>query len=470
MRFLFLLIVIFMLIPVSLAQEPSTPTQLLSVAGDGRTTLVFNSTGTRLAATGLDGIHVWEIPSGREIGAITDKGPITGTSFVPDDKQLYITQGPYGDVMLWHPDSGNKTTAFKSSLDFTTIFQTRINRPKNVIIHADSFDRVWVWDFWSGESLAQFDGNAGLPITIESEGNYFASGSEGSGSYDPNVVYSHDVYLWETQTGNKLHNLSGHSGNLHANGLDFNGDSTVLASAAEDLNYGDEKSDNSVRLWDVQSGDELLTLTGYGPVKFAPTNSILAYMAEPNRISLFDTTTETEVASINLGTDWLSNIAFSPQGGYFATANYNNEIVVWQLPEAIYGFGNGSAPPTIVPTEISLDPTHTHISDAPTLAPTAVSNLPTATPTGLSVSFSDDFDGVLSTEWAIDGNPPIVEDGQLAFIGQNKWDYLFRSNLFAAGGVKWDFQIDNSITQFALQNFTDPHYRVGRLPSLTLGM
>ena len=75
--------------------------------------------------------------------------------------------------------------------------------------------------------------------------------------------------LWDVQTGEQLATLKGHTDGVYS--VAFSPDGSTLASGS---------ADNTVRLWDVQTGEQLRTLEGHTDgvtsVAFSPDGSTLA--------------------------------------------------------------------------------------------------------------------------------------------------------------------------------------------------
>ena len=78
-----------------------------------------------------------------------------------------------------------------------------------------------------------------------------------SGSYD------HTVKIWNVKTGYNLMTLTGHTGGVDS--VNFSPDGLKLASGSDD---------HTVKIWDVETGNNLMTLTGHNNyvyyVNFSP--------------------------------------------------------------------------------------------------------------------------------------------------------------------------------------------------------
>ncbi len=97
------------------------------------------------------------------------------------------------------------------------------------------------------------------------------------------VSHDQDVFIWDTGSGKKLHDLKGHKYAITA--LAFSPDGTVLASADQFNEYGGppgapKDPTGSVRLWDVEKGKEIRQLEGHeesvAGISFSPDGKRLA--------------------------------------------------------------------------------------------------------------------------------------------------------------------------------------------------
>ena len=127
------------------------------------------------------------------------------------------------------------------------------------------------------------------------------------------------VRLWDVATGEYLKILTGHTDSVES--VAFSPDGETLASGS---------SDNTIRLWNVSTGETVKTLTGHGypgvgELSFSPDGQTLASEggagAHGHIIRLWDVATGEELKTFEAWFgSWFSSVSFSPDGQTLASA------------------------------------------------------------------------------------------------------------------------------------------------------
>ncbi|MBP1682169.1 MAG: hypothetical protein H6Q35_2508 [Proteobacteria bacterium] len=199
-----------------------------------------------------------------------------------------------------------------------------------------------LWDVASGRELRSFVGHQGSvsSVAFSPDGRTVASGGG-------MVIFSskdHTIKLWDVATGRELRTLAGHGGAV--NGLAFSPDGKTLVSAGEGGESGFFKSsdkDDTIKLWDVASGSELLTFSGHGDeaksVAFSPDGKTVASgngsvkdrQRKSNSVSLWDVATGKEIATLAGHDEDVVSVAFSPDGKRLVSGSNDKTIRLWDV-------------------------------------------------------------------------------------------------------------------------------------------
>jgi WD40 repeat protein/serine/threonine protein kinase len=126
--------------------------------------------------------------------------------------------------------------------------------------------------------------------------------------------------VWDTATGQELFTLNGHT-SPHA--MAFSPDGRRLATASWD---------NTTRVWDTATGQELFTLNGHTSphaMAFSPDGRRLATASWDNTARVWDAATGQELLTLKGHTDDVYGVAFSRDGRRLATASGDQTARVW---------------------------------------------------------------------------------------------------------------------------------------------
>lgn len=131
----------------------------------------------------------------------------------------------------------------------------------------------------------------------------------------------HTVRLWDMQTGQQLVVLAGH--NKDVNSVSFASDGKTLASGS---------NDKSVKIWDTVLRKEIKSISLEDEiyfVSFSPRLNELAVAGKDKTVKILDVATGQVRATLNGHSDVVWTVAFSPDGNYLASGSKDRTIKVW---------------------------------------------------------------------------------------------------------------------------------------------
>jgi WD40 repeat protein len=297
--------------------------------------LAFNPDSRSFAYCGTDKtVRVWDMESGT--GTFTFRGHlgvIEDVQFSPDGRRLVSCSPSRGEVKVWdltgHPD-------------FSTLVRTagNLDQPGRDLVdmafHEDGQHLVSVtvsgelqsWDAISGVLHAQHS----LPISAEpfDLGGILAAFRPGGRHLagrcreDPRLVR-----IWDVNSGKEL--LTCRSHRLPVFCLVYSPDGRYLATCA-----CDEKSSGKpfeIKVWDAATGERLSEISGDGQVLtvfFSPDGRLLA-VGNDDLVRVFDWAANREAAPpLASHKSKVTAIAFHPDGNRVASVAINDpEILIW---------------------------------------------------------------------------------------------------------------------------------------------
>ncbi|MHC5765564.1 MAG: protein kinase domain-containing protein [Nostoc sp.] len=223
-----------------------------------------------------------------------------------DLESTYRPQSVQEWLDLLGPDTGEDVTKISSTLVITP----RVKLPVPVVLDRQNWQCVQTLRGHSSMVHA---------IAISPDGQFLASGSN-----------DNTIKLWQVGTGKLVRQLgrwsSSHSSMVNSvafspisSNLSYQGESGKSAGVA-DLNRGILASgswDNTIKLWDVNTGKEIRTLTGHtnwvNSVAFSPDGKFLASGSADCTIKLWQVHTGIEIQTFTGHSDPVSSVAYSPR-------------------------------------------------------------------------------------------------------------------------------------------------------------
>ena len=164
---------------------------------------------------------------------------------------------------------------------------------------------------------------AQLKITLEGHTDIVPSVAfSPNGKMLASASWDETVHLWNVNTGRHLHTLTGHTDDIMS--VAFSPDGQTLASASWD---------GTIRLWNPRNGKLKRTLTGHAggvaSVVFSPDGQTLASGSADQTIRSWNTTTWKLKRTFTGHTHVVDAVAFSPDSDMLASGSRDKTIRLW---------------------------------------------------------------------------------------------------------------------------------------------
>ena len=136
--------------------------------------------------------------------------------------------------------------------------------------------------------------------------------------------YDDTLKIWDTETGRELKTLIGHSHLVSAVAIAPDGKTAISASL-----------DNTLKIWDTETGSELKTLTGHSSVvtavAIAPDGKTVISALKDNTLKIWDTQTGSELKTLTGHSHRVYAVAIAPDGKTAISASYDETLKIWDL-------------------------------------------------------------------------------------------------------------------------------------------
>jgi WD40 repeat protein/serine/threonine protein kinase len=271
----------------------------------------FDPTQTLVATASADNsVRIWDVATGRAVRICGETLPrIEALKFSSDGQRLACVDG-VGQLRTFDVATGEPLDVRG---DKHNCGAAALSDSLQRLATGGSAKMVWLWNTDTGEKLAEFSGHTDEIhcLAIAPDGKWIASGS-----------LDKTIRLWDVAARREAHVLTGHS--KRARSVAFDATSTRLVSASDD---------NTIRVWDVGSGQQLLEMRGHGAyvrsAAFSPDGQRIVSGSLDTHVKLWDAHTGDEILTLRSHRNAVLFVSFSPDGRRIASSGTDKTLRLW---------------------------------------------------------------------------------------------------------------------------------------------
>ncbi|HEY7309887.1 MAG TPA: serine/threonine-protein kinase [Gemmataceae bacterium] len=330
--------------------------------------VAFRPDGRRLAAASGGAVKIWDVTTDQEFRTVKGgSGPIWRMVFSPDgrllastdwgaaprlwDTKAWVASGPA--PTLWDPKTwiaapvlkgpkGEHYVGNDSGEVIDTVFSADGQRLAAAIRMHDAKSKEYVvplrvWDVQTGRQLCILTGQSHWvsSMAFSSDGHRLASVSHKRNDEAA-------IKVWDVSTGREI--LDRRLPARDVGALAFSPDGQLLASAVWIYHQERKQGRHEVKLWNVSTGEEVLTLKGHTDdiirIVFSADGRFLASASADGTVRTWDAVAGREIVVLRShpSSHSLECLAFSPDGRRLATASgipnlpdQPGEVRIWDL-------------------------------------------------------------------------------------------------------------------------------------------
>ena len=295
------------------------------------------SSNGMLASGGSDGsISIWNLTN-KEMGKIktisrAHSSGIRDITFSSNGEVLASASNDHS-IKLWNTNTGNLNLINRLENSSDTGIESHLSNVTSVAIShngkllaSGSDDKtVKLWNVEAGKKLETIPGYSKYveDVVFSPDDQLLATST-----------YNGKIVVWKINPSNEftkyrfIRKQASMSDNLRqVRDLAFSPNGKLLASASDD---------DTIKLWNPQTGNLIRTLKGHSSnvtsVAISPDGKLLASGSDDYTVKLWNLETGDELVTLTGHTNYVQDVAFSPDGHFLASGSYDNTIRVWRMP------------------------------------------------------------------------------------------------------------------------------------------
>jgi WD40 repeat protein/serine/threonine protein kinase len=277
------------------------------------TCVSFSPDGTTIASgSNDDSVRLWDLATGKSRALVGHTLPVSSVSFSRDGKTLASSSAD-GTIRLWDVATGQTLQSICGSSD--RVNSVSFSPDGRWLVCGSSDSTVSVWQINKPRLVLEGHTNVVDSVSFSADGKMLASGS-----------WDRTVRLWDPKSGELLQPAFEHADQINSVVISPGGD--LVAAACSDYTVG---------LWDTRTGKPQFKEPLKGAqgrivcVAFSRDGATVFAGSGDTMIHRWDTTTGTELGSLNGHTDLVASVAVSPDGKVLASGSRDQKIILWDV-------------------------------------------------------------------------------------------------------------------------------------------
>jgi WD40 repeat protein len=297
--------------------DPATGKESLSPPGHRAmaTSVAWSPNGKTLATTGHDGtVRLWNPATGKELQVLRghEMQYVWSVAWSPDGKYV-ATAASDETVRTWDSATGKQIHRIDHGDPHYVWSVAWSPDGKKLASSSGNEEHVHVWDAITGDDVGPFDGSSNF-VAWSPDSRFLASAED-----------KREVCVWDTVKRTAVFSGQDRDHHHEARSVAWSPDGRTLAAAC----------DNTIRLWDLASAQEIRTFKGHEgvvrSVAWSPDGRTLASASDDGTIRLWSPATGKQIRLLAGSSDAVRSVAFSPDGLSLASAHVDATILIWKI-------------------------------------------------------------------------------------------------------------------------------------------
>jgi len=275
----------------------------------------YSPDGKRILSASRDKtLKLWDAESGKElVTLIGHSAAVEAFSYSLDGKRIVSCAG--GPLLLWDAEAGKEIAVLNAhSMKVNAITYTGDGK---CVISASS-DALKSWDTETGKELDDEPGRIRAFVC-----SYSPDGKRRVSVVDSEArILDNSLKVWDLEAGEELAPLRGHYNQTTY--CSYSPDGRRIVSASWD---------DTLKIWDAEKGKELATLSGHSDevysCEYSPDGKRIVSASKDKTLKLWDAETWEELATLSGHSDRVTACSYSPDGRRIVSGSWDDTLKIW---------------------------------------------------------------------------------------------------------------------------------------------